>query len=189
MASDIPESEGREIPEVSGVFDVARIRELVELMRAHDLSEIDLREGRRQIRLRRGPESGVPAAAPAVPFPILMPGGGTPAVPVSHAPVSSPPTKEAEAAPPPAKEKEEENIVFIRSPMVGTFYAAPDPDSAPYVKVGDMVGPETVVGIVEAMKVFNEIPAEVSGKIVAILVENGEPVEYGQPMFKVDTKG
>ncbi|MGQ9606206.1 MAG: acetyl-CoA carboxylase biotin carboxyl carrier protein, partial [Thermogutta sp.] len=77
-------------------------------------------------------------------------------------------------------------LLLIRSPMVGTFYAAPDPDSPPYVKVGDHVGPETVVGIVEAMKVFNELPAEVSGKIVAVLVENGEPVEYGQPLFKVD---
>jgi acetyl-CoA carboxylase biotin carboxyl carrier protein len=72
--------------------------------------------------------------------------------------------------------------------MVGTFYSAPDPDSPQYVKVGDNVGPETVVCTVEAMKVFNQIPAEVSGKIVAVLVENGEPVEYGQPMFKVDTR-
>ena len=72
--------------------------------------------------------------------------------------------------------------------MVGTFYAASDPDSPAYAKVGDPVGPETVVCIVEAMKVFNQIPAEVSGRIVAVLVENGEPVEYGQPMFKVDTR-
>jgi acetyl-CoA carboxylase biotin carboxyl carrier protein len=82
----------------------------------------------------------------------------------------------------------EEHIALIKSPMVGTFYAASDPDSGPYVKVGDPVGPDTTVCIVEAMKVFNEIPAEVSGKIVAVLVENGEPVEFGQPMFKVDTR-
>jgi acetyl-CoA carboxylase biotin carboxyl carrier protein len=93
----------------------------------------------------------------------------------------------APAQPAPAK-AEEEHIVLIRSPMVGTFYAASDPDSPAYVKVGDPVGPETVVCIVEAMKVFNQIPAEVSGRIVAVLVENGEPVEYGQPMFKVDTR-
>ncbi len=72
--------------------------------------------------------------------------------------------------------------------MVGTFYASPDPDSPPYVKVGDVVGPETTVCIVEAMKVFNQIPAEVSGRIVAVLVENGAPVEFGQPLFKVDTR-
>ena len=71
--------------------------------------------------------------------------------------------------------------------MVGTFYAAPDPDSPPYVKVGDMVGPESTVCIVEAMKVFNEIPAETAGKIAAVLGKNGEPVEFGQPLFKVDT--
>ena len=87
-----------------------------------------------------------------------------------------------------AVKPDEEHIVLIRSPMVGTFYAASDPDSPAYVKVGDPVGPETVVCIVEAMKVFNQIPAEVSGRIVAVLVENGEPVEYGQPMFKVDTR-
>jgi acetyl-CoA carboxylase biotin carboxyl carrier protein len=81
-----------------------------------------------------------------------------------------------------------EHVALITSPMVGTFYAAPDPDSQPYVQVGDSVGPETTVCIVEAMKVFNEIQAEVSGKVVGVLVENGEPVEFGQPMFKVDTR-
>jgi acetyl-CoA carboxylase biotin carboxyl carrier protein len=73
----------------------------------------------------------------------------------------------------------------IKSPMVGTFYASPDPDSPPFVKVGDHVGPETTVCIVEAMKVFNQIPAEASGKIVAVLAENGAPVEFGQPLFKI----
>jgi acetyl-CoA carboxylase biotin carboxyl carrier protein len=71
--------------------------------------------------------------------------------------------------------------------MVGTFYVAASPDAAPFVKVGDHVGPETTVCIIEAMKVFNEIPAEVSGKVVAVLVQNGEPVEFGQALFKVDT--
>jgi len=78
--------------------------------------------------------------------------------------------------------------VVIQSPMVGTFYTAADPESLPYVKVGDHVGAETTVCIVEAMKVFNQIPAEVSGRIVAVLVENGESVEFGQPLFKVDTR-
>jgi acetyl-CoA carboxylase biotin carboxyl carrier protein len=70
--------------------------------------------------------------------------------------------------------------------MVGTFFAAADPDSPPYVKVGDHVGPDTTVCIVEAMKVFNQIPAEVAGRIIAVLVENGAPVEFGQPLFKVE---
>ncbi|HQF12314.1 MAG TPA: acetyl-CoA carboxylase biotin carboxyl carrier protein [Thermogutta sp.] len=188
MASDVPDNEGRDFPEVPDVFDLARVRELVELMRAHELSEIDLREGKRRIRLRRGPESVPAATGPAVPFPIFMPGSAPVPPPTPAGPVTPPPVREPEATSEAPKQKEEENIVFIRSPMVGTFYAAPDPDSPPYVKVGDMVGPDTVVGIVEAMKVFNEIPAEVSGQIVAILVENGEPVESGQPLFKVDTK-
>ena len=80
-------------------------------------------------------------------------------------------------------------MAVVKSPMVGTFYSSPDPGSPVFVKVGDHVGPETTVCIIEAMKVFNQIPAEVSGKIVAVLAENGEPVEFGQPMFKVDTRG
>jgi acetyl-CoA carboxylase biotin carboxyl carrier protein len=70
--------------------------------------------------------------------------------------------------------------------MVGTYYAAASPDSPPFVKVGDQVGPETTVCIVEAMKVFNEIPAECSGRIVAVLAQNGDPVEFGQPLFRVE---
>ena len=77
---------------------------------------------------------------------------------------------------------------LITSPMVGTYYSSSDPDAPPYVKVGDHVQKESTVCIVEAMKVFNEIQAEVAGKVVAVLVENGEPVEFGQPMFKVDTR-
>jgi acetyl-CoA carboxylase biotin carboxyl carrier protein len=80
---------------------------------------------------------------------------------------------------------DEGHLLVIRSPMVGTFYAAPSPDAAPFVKVGDSVGPESTVCIVEAMKVFNEIPAECSGKIVAVLATSGDPVEFGQPLYRV----
>jgi acetyl-CoA carboxylase biotin carboxyl carrier protein len=153
------------------VFDVEKIRELVELMREHDLNEMDLRQGEMRIQLLRGgaartAEPPLPAAAPVA---VSVAAGQSPAAPVVEA--------------------ESKHLALIKSPMVGTFYAAADPDSPPYVKVGDHVGPETTVCIVEAMKVFNQIPAEVSGKIVAVLVENGEPVEYGQPMFRVDTQG
>jgi acetyl-CoA carboxylase biotin carboxyl carrier protein len=72
--------------------------------------------------------------------------------------------------------------------MVGTFYCSPNPESPAFVKVGDHVGPTTTIGVIEAMKVFNEIPADKSGQIVAVLVENGEPVEYNQPLFKIDTR-
>lgn len=158
------------------VFEVRKIRRLVELMKEYDLSEIDLQQGDTRIQLRRGSESAVKAVGAE------YEAGRGAQVPV---PAQPPP---AVSKPAPDSPVQEDHIVVIRSPMVGTFYAAPDPDSPPYVKVGDPVGPETVVCIVEAMKVFNQIPAEVSGRIVAVLVENGEPVEYGQPMFKVDTR-
>jgi len=157
------------------VFDVRKIRRLVELMNEHDLSEMDLRQGDMRIQLRRGGASGtvITHVAPAA------------------APPPSPPPAEAHRAPAVAAAEaasKDENVALITSPMIGTFYAAPDPDSEPYVKVGDVVNAESAVCIVEAMKVFNEIQAEVSGKIVAVLVENGEPVEFGQPLFKVDTR-
>ena len=191
MHSESPEEPiGR--PQSSGqdVFDVRRVRKLVELMERHELAEIDLRDGDIRIRLRKGrqPTPTSSAVPQGVPMPFVFP-FSSPVAPPGGAPAAPAPPfakesdeKQPEAAPAPAAD----NLLLIRSPMVGTFYSAPDPDSPPYVKVGDHVGPETVVGIVEAMKVFNELPAEVSGKIVAVLVENGEPVEYGQPLFKVD---
>ncbi len=151
------------------VFDVKKIRRLVQLMEEHGLTEIDLEQGEQRIRLRR--HSEVQAAPGAPPAQAVAP------------PAVAPPAQSAPAAP----AAEAANMVAIKSPMVGTFYAAQNPDSPPFVKVGDHVGKDTPVCIVEAMKVFNEIPAGVSGKIVAVLVENGEPVEYGQPLFRVDT--
>jgi len=153
------------------IFDVRRVRRLVELMKEHDLSEIDIREGQTRIRLRRG------AIEPLVTVAAPPPASGYPAAPAPPA-----------VAPEPAK-TEETHVALIKSPIVGTFYSAANPESPPYVKVGDHVGPETTVCIVEAMKVFNQIQAEVSGKIQAVLVENGQPVEFGQPLFKVDTRG
>ncbi len=149
------------------IFDVRRVRRLVELMKEHDLSEIDIREGETRIRIRRGSDPEVTVAAPR-----------------AAAPAAASPPVAAETA-----KADEAHVAIIKSPIVGTFYAAPNPESPPYVKVGDHVGPETTVCIVEAMKVFNQIPAEVSGKIQAMLVENGQPVEFGQPLFKVDTRG
>lgn len=162
-----------ENPSNQDVFDVRKIRRLVELMNDHDLNEIDLRQGETRVRIRRGGEPVV-TAAPLRPAPAVAP------------PAASEP---ARAAAPEAKAPaKEEHIALIKSPMVGTFYAAADPESPPYVKVGDAIGPETVVCIVEAMKVFNQIPAEIAGRIVGVLAENGQPVEFGQPLFKVDTR-
>ena len=149
------------------IFDVRKIRRLVELMKEHDLSEIDLRQGETRIQLRRGadPVPAEPVAQPAV----------------APAPAAAAPPAKAPAT-------AEDDFLLIRSPIVGTFYTASDPDSPPYVKVGDHVGPDTTVCIVEAMKVFNEIPAEISGKVIAMLIQNGDPVEFGQPLFKVDPR-
>jgi acetyl-CoA carboxylase biotin carboxyl carrier protein len=157
------------------IFDVRKIRRLVELMKEHDLSEIDLQQGEVRIQLRRTASGPQVAAAPA------------PAVRTAPpAPASGPPAPESVATL--ALEPKAGALTVIKSPMVGTFYAAPDPESPPFVKVGDHVGPETTVCIVEAMKVFNQIPAEIAGRIVAVLAENGAPIEFGQPLFKVDTQ-
>ena len=152
------------------VFEVDRIRSLVELMQEFDLREIDLKEANQRIRLSR---------ASAEPPTVLTTSSAAAPAPVAPAPTGGTPADEGEAP----------NIVVIKSPMVGTFYGRSNPSSDPYVRVGDVVGPETTVCIIEAMKVFNEIPAEVNGRIVAILAEDEDPVEYGKPLFKVDTSG
>jgi acetyl-CoA carboxylase biotin carboxyl carrier protein len=154
------------------IFDVRKIRRLVELMKEHDLSEIDLQQGEVRVQLRR---AGT-AANPGLIVPQIHGGAFAPAAAKPTEPASEPTAAS------------DSRLVIIKSPMVGTFYTSPDPDSPAYVKVGDHVGPETTVCIVEAMKVFNQIPAEVSGKITSVLVENGASVEYGQPLFKVDTR-
>lgn len=156
------------------VFDVRKVRKFIELMNEHDLAEIDLRQGEQRIRLRRGPES---VAVPA------FSGLSVAAVPPATALAGAGDSKSVSIA------ADDASALLVRSPMVGTFYSAASPDSAPFVKVGDQVGPETTVCIIEAMKVFNEIPAECAGRITATLAQNGDPVEFGQPLFRVDPKG
>ena len=157
---------GRTARKSQDVFDLEQLTEIVQLMKDHGLTEVDLEQDQRKIRLSRGAVAGPPAAVPQA------------------VPVAAPPSGGA-AAPAPAAD--DANIVTINSPMVGSFYSKPNPDSPNFVRVGDHIGPETIVCIVEAMKVFNEIPAEVSGKVVAILVQNEASVDFGMPLFKVDT--
>ena len=147
------------------VFDVRKIRKLISLMQENDLTEIDLKHADSAVRIKRGGEVAS-YSAPAIAQPVA------PAAPAEPAA--------------PAQSAEEARMVVIKSPMVGTFYSASSPDAPPFAKVGDHIGPEKTVCIVEAMKVFNEIQAGVSGQIVSILVENGAPVEFGQPLIKVD---
>ncbi|MCG8584918.1 MAG: acetyl-CoA carboxylase biotin carboxyl carrier protein [Pirellulales bacterium] len=154
------------------VFDVRKIRRLVELMKEYDLREVDLQQGEQRIQLMRGAQPGdVTVAAPM-------------AAPVAAAPAVSTPA----SAPPPTAEPADDHFDYVLSPMVGTFYTSSNPDSPPFVNVGDQVGPDTTVCIVEAMKVFNEIPAEVSGKIVEVLVKNGDPVDVNRKLFKVSAE-
>lgn len=161
--------------EAGDVFDVERIRRLVRLMEEHDLSEVDLRQQGDRINLKRG----------AANVPVLA----MPQAPVSPmpAPVAAPAPAAATPAPAAAEVVDGPNIVTIKAPMVGTFYSKPNPTSENFVKVGMSITPDTTICIIEAMKVFNEIPAEISGKVVAVLVDNEQPVEYGKPLFKIDT--
>ena len=154
-------------------FDVRTIKDLVGLMSRHDLTEIDLREGELRIRLRRGPREVLNNAMPAAP-----------PLPVAAAPPAAP------VAAPPAKPEEEAKpakaLTPITSPTPWTFYSASGPDAEPFVRVGARVTPTTVVCLIEAMKIFNEITADCSGVITEICVDNQQPVEYGQVLFKVD---
>lgn len=154
-------------------FDVHVIDHLVKLMSQHELTEVHLEEGEHVIRLRRGPKHVAvsPVAAVAAPA----------ATPVVAASAAAPAEVAPTAPSAPAKK-----YLEIKSPTPGTFYRASGPDAEPFAKVGTKVKADTVVCIIEAMKVFNEIPAEVSGTIVAIKVDDKAPVEYGQVLFHVD---
>ncbi|MGY8769911.1 MAG: acetyl-CoA carboxylase biotin carboxyl carrier protein [Pirellulales bacterium] len=161
-------------PTQGSVFEVGKVRELVELMQQYELSELDLREGEQKIQLKRGPDYQIApmAAAPAYAAP----------APVAAAPAVG-------GAPAASGGGDDPKWVTITSPMIGTYYSRPKPDSENFVKIGDQIGEDSVVCIIEAMKVFNEIKAEISGKIVAISVKNEDTLDFGQVMFKVDPNG
>jgi acetyl-CoA carboxylase biotin carboxyl carrier protein len=157
--------------------DLAELRKIIALVEKSQIQELELEEEGRRIRISKI---------------VAEPPGGNPVqtvIPIPAAqrvePVAPPPAPEP--APPPAEEKEApvDEGHHIVAPMIGTFYRAPAPEAPPYVQVGDTVTPDTVVCIVEAMKVMNEIKAGMSGKIVDVLVENAQPVEFGQPLFRV----
>ena len=153
-------------------MDLKDIKAIIDLMKKNSITEFELERQDSKIRLKRGLNGGSSATqsedyAPAIPPPMQ-------AAVATAAPA-------AVAAPPPAATGE----VDIKSPMIGTFYRAPSPESGNYIEVGASVTPDTVVCIIEAMKVMNEIKAEVKGVVTQVLVENAKPVEFGQPLFKV----
>ena len=152
-------------------FDVRTIEKLIDLMSQHDMTEVDLREGDLRIRLRRGRDE--------MPLPMVAP-------PLVNAitPVAAPAAKTEPEPATPAKPTRK--LLEIKSPTPGTFYASSSPDAEPYVRVGAQVSPKTVVCLVEAMKTFNPIEAECSGTIAEICVQNGQGVDWGQVLFRVD---
>ncbi len=158
-------------------MDLRKIKKLVEILEASDLAEIEIQENDEAIRLSRYPSGGVapayampppPAQAYAAPAP--APQGGE-SVPNG---TEGKPAAEADEVP---------DGHVVRSPMVGTFYASPNPDSEPFVRVGQAVKAGDTVCIIEAMKMFNQIESDWDGKVVAVLVENAQPVEFDEPLF------
>lgn len=142
-----------------------KVKALMELMNEHEFASLELEEKDFSVKLEKYPAGGACA-------PVVMPAVAAPAAAPAAAGGSAPAEDMA-------------GLVPVKSPIVGTFYASPSPDSAPFVSAGDKVSPDTIVCIIEAMKIMNEIKAEVAGTVEKVLIENGEPVEYGQPLFLV----
>ena len=151
-------------------MDLKAIKQVIDLMKRSELSEFELEEEGFKLRLSRKNSDVAPqiihtaAPVPAAPALVAAAPAETPAAPV-----------------------EEVGVSVVKSPMVGTFYTASSPESPDFAKIGDKVGAESIVCIIEAMKVMNEIQSELSGTVTEVLIENGEAVEYGQPLFKVKT--
>lgn len=158
---------------------IEEIKTIVKLMSDHDLTEFKIEAEAYNLCIRRG--SGAAAPAPvmvaAAPAPVQMAAPVAAAAPAPAAP-AAPAAAPAPAAP--------VSVETIDAPLVGTFYRAASPEAQAFVKVGDHIAPDTVIGIIEAMKVMNEIKAEKSGVIKEVLVENGQPVEFGQPLFVIE---
>ncbi len=154
-------------------MDLKELRALLKLVEASDVEELEIEQQGQRVRIRRRGGNAIPVVAAPAPV----------SPPVPPALQAAPASVAAAPAPPPARA---ENLVTIESPMVGTFYRAPAPGAESYVKEGQVVEKGSVLCIIEAMKLMNEIEAEVKGRVVSVLVENAQPVEYGQPLFLVE---
>ncbi|AMX82939.1 acetyl-CoA carboxylase biotin carboxyl carrier protein subunit [Geobacillus subterraneus] len=167
---------------------IQEIRELIRLVDQSSIDEFVYEQGETKVHMKKAAAAAVAAPTVAVQAAPAAPAAAEPmpaAPPVQTAAPEAPAPETEKPAAPEVKQASEGNLHQITSPMVGTFYAAPAPDKPPYVKPGDQVKKDTVVCIIEAMKLFNEIEAEVDGEIVEVLVQNGQLVEYGQPLFLV----
>ncbi|MFM1882085.1 MAG: hypothetical protein RJA05_494 [Planctomycetota bacterium] len=156
------------------MIDIRKLESLVRLMVENDLTELDLKDGEETVTVKRGGKPVVVAAAPVVAAPAPAP-----------APVAAPAATPAVAPAAAPAADDDAGCIAVESPMVGTFYATPGPDKPPFAQVGTQVGPDSIVCLVEAMKIFNEIKAEKSGTIHKILVKSGQPVEFGQKLFLI----
>lgn len=149
-------------------MDIRKVKKLIELLEESGIAEIEIVEGEESVRISRYATGPVAHSAPA---PVAIPAAAAPTT--------------AEAAPAIAAAPEPDSGHQVVSPMVGTYYAAPSPDATPFVKVGDEVKADDTLCVIEAMKMMNQIEAGISGRIVAIEVENGQPVEFGQTLFVI----
>jgi len=159
-------------------MELEQIKAIIGMMKENDLSEFSMEQDGLKIRIKRGPEGfqqtvtvPTPPPAQATAAPVIAPSASTGAAPVTAAPSA-----------------EVTDAKYITSPMVGTLYRSPSPDAPPYVEVGSVVDEDTVVCIVEAMKVMNEIKAEIKGVISEVIAENAKPVEFGQKLFSIRVK-
>lgn len=175
--SETPNRRARTAPKPAASVNMEELRELIALLRDNGLAELELENEGFRVRLRRestGGSSYVADVSPHAPVPVAP----APAPPPATGPTHPGTHASTEAS-------QDQDLHIIPSPIVGTFYRSASPSADPFVKIGSNVEPESVVCIIEAMKLMNEIQAEASGEVVKIYVENGQPVEYGQPLFGI----
>ena len=157
-------------------MDLRKIKKLIDLLEESNLAEIEIKEGEESVRLARTPIGAAVHPAPAMAY-------AAPAAPVAAMPMHSPTESATGGTPKPGPDLPAGHVV--RAPMVGTFYASPAPDKPAFVSIGQAVKAGDTLGIIEAMKMFNPIEAEVSGTVLAIQCESGQPVEFDQPLFVI----
>ena len=176
--SETPNRRARAAQKPAASVNMDELRELITLLRENGLAELELENEGFRVRLRRDSalvDSSHVASAP-------------PAAPIEKTPAPAPaPTASHPGAQATTDASHDQDLHIIASPIVGTFYRSPSPSADPFVKIGSHVEPDTVVCIIEAMKLMNDIQAETAGEVVKIYVENGQPVEYGQPLFGIRT--
>lgn len=160
-------------------MDLKHIQELIKAVNKSELSELSIKDGDFEITIKQNPHSEAQVVAYHAPQPMMQTMHAAPAPVMAAAPASEAPTPATPAA-------ASDNLVTIKSPMIGTFYRSAKPGEPPFVNVGDSVSAGQHICIIEAMKLFNEIESEVSGKIVKVLADDASPVEYDQPLFLVE---